>query len=77
MITRSFFKCDPDCPKRKPGCQDHCSTYLTAKAKHDARKKEYYGDMYLRQYLAEKNAKARDVNAKQRKSQKPQKWARD
>ena len=76
-MTRSFFKCEPNCPRRKPACQDHCDTYLTAKAKHDARKKEYYGDTQLRQYLAEKNAKARDIDAKHRREPKSSKWSRD
>ena len=76
-MARSFFKCEPDCPKRKPGCQDHCDTYLTAKAKHDARKKEYYGDQNIRQYMAEKNARARDITAKHRKDTKRTKWSRD
>lgn len=76
-MMHSFFNCPPDCPKRKPGCQDHCDTYLTAKVKHDARKKEYYGDRDIRQYIAEKNCKARDIDAKHRKDSRSTKWSRD
>lgn len=76
-MTRSFFKCDPKCPKRNPGCQDHCDTYLTAKAKHDSRKEEYYGNAQLRQYLAERCIKARDIHAKQKRDPKASKWSRD
>ena len=32
-----IFNCDPQCPKREPGCQDHCKTYLDAKAINDKR----------------------------------------
>ena len=76
-MIRSFFKCEPKCPKRKPGCQDHCDIYLTAKTKHDARKKEYYGDRDITQYIAEKHCKAKDLNAKQRKDSKSNKWSRN
>ena len=34
--SRCFFNCPPDCPKRKPGCQDHCKTYLDKRAELDA-----------------------------------------
>lgn len=34
--SRCFFNCPPDCPKRKPACQDHCKTYLDKRAELDA-----------------------------------------
>lgn len=75
--SRGLFHCEPNCPRRKPGCQDHCETHQGDKARHEARKKEYYGDTQLKQYLAEKNAKARDIYAKHKKESKSSKWYRD
>ena len=34
--SRRFFNCPPNCPNRKPACQDHCPTYLEKRAEWDA-----------------------------------------
>lgn len=32
---RRMFNCPPNCPKRKPGCQDHCDIYAKDRAEWD------------------------------------------
>lgn len=31
-----YFHCEPDCPRRKPGCQDHCEQHAQDRANYDA-----------------------------------------
>lgn len=59
--------CTPDCPKRIPGCGDHCEEYAKQKAAHQKQKEVYDGISSLRQYVAEQNAKYKDHTAKKRK----------
>lgn len=30
-----MFTCEPDCPKREPGCQAHCEKHIREKAEWD------------------------------------------
>lgn len=76
-MNNSFFSCEPNCPKRKPGCQDSCKRHQEQRARYDARKKEYYGDSGLRQYFAERREKAKDIYVKQKKNSKSYKRTMD
>ena len=75
--SRSLFQCEPNCPRRKPGCQDRCKRYRDAKTLHEARKKEYYGDPDLLQYLAAKSEKTKDAYVKHQKRTHTPKWTKD
>lgn len=62
--SRYFFDCKPDCPKRKPGCQDHCRTYLDKRAELDAlneaeRKRKEAGILATISSVKRKDAQAR------------------
>ena len=75
--SRGLFHCEPNCPRRKPGCQDHCKQHQDSKALHEARKKEYYGDAQVQQYMAARGIKARDIYVKNKKHSKSSRWDKD
>lgn len=61
--SRRFFNCPPNCPKRKPACQDHCQTYLEKRAEWDAlmaaeRKRKEAGILTIEREMRQKNAQA-------------------
>lgn len=49
--SQYFFDCPPDCPKRRPACQDHCDTYLKKRAELDEinrqRRLKYEASAYI------------------------------
>ena len=61
---RCFFNCPPDCPERKPGCQDHCRTYLDKKEEWDAlkaaeRKRKEAATLTIENIVRKKDVQAR------------------
>lgn len=52
--------CPPDCPKRTPGCQDHCERYKERKAAYNKRKREYYGNPDMTRYIKEKMSETKN-----------------
>lgn len=38
--TRVQYPCGPDCPRRHPGCQDHCPDMIKAKAENERLRRE-------------------------------------
>lgn len=59
-----MFSCKPDCPKRKPGCQDHCEQHAKDRAKWDERaaieRRERTIDQYTNNLIREcKDTRAR------------------
>ena len=48
------FSCPPDCPKRKPGCQDHCEQHAKDKEKWAANKRKQFIEVGLDRYAAER-----------------------
>ena len=59
-----IFTCEPDCPERKPGCQDHCEKYIREKAEHDKRVSIENTRNYLDSYTTRRIMCYRDRKAK-------------
>lgn len=55
-----IFKCPPDCPRRKPGCQDRCEQHKEQKAKHNERVSISEGERAARDYTVMRVIKAHD-----------------
>lgn len=71
-----FQFCEPNCPRRKPGCQDHCEyhakrkqLYKELKAKTDAGKEAYH-------YTYETKAKNFDRRIKRGRTFQKSAWRR-
>lgn len=48
---RVDWPCGPDCPLRKPGCQDHCPKMIIAQEKNaELRHKEHQAQIAAREY---------------------------
>lgn len=62
-----IFNCDPKCPKRAPGCQDHCKTYLDAKAINDQKKAEERARNDVDGYMLGCVVKNRDAAARRKR----------
>ena len=53
------------CPRRKPGCQDHCEEMIAAKAQNDARKqiereKRYFDNAITQRVMQATGCKKRE-----------------
>lgn len=74
--SRSVFTCPPNCPDRKPACQDHCERYARDKAKHEEIKaaEQKYRD--VGQYIVSARAKKFDARVKSRKGFAGYNWAK-
>lgn len=53
------FTCEPNCPTRRPGCQDHCEKHQAEKAAYEARKAELRRDSDVRDYIVKEIVKNR------------------
>lgn len=63
-----MFHCTPDCPKRTPGCHDHCKEHKEAKAAYEARKAELNKYKACDQYIARTVICSRDNAGKRNRS---------
>lgn len=65
--SRHFFDCEPNCERRKPGCQDHCERYLKKRAELDALNAAEKKRKEAWDYTIQSIVKKKDQNAKRRK----------
>ena len=63
-----IFTCPPDCPKRQPGCHDHCETHIREKAEHERIRKAMRLEKYIDGYSLNAIMDKRDIAAKRSKS---------
>lgn len=68
--SRSIFNCPPNCPGRKPGCHDHCDTYLEKRALQDRINADRRRKREIDCYQIESVMTARDIKAKKRRDNK-------
>ena len=61
---RTVFDCPPNCPDRKPGCQDRCKTHAEQKARYEALKAAERGKVEAGRYVSEQVGKSRDAAVK-------------
>ena len=66
--TRSFFHCPPNCPKRKPACQDTCPIHIEDKKNWNALKAKERQRKEIDYYVAERMANDVDARNKIQKS---------
>ncbi len=59
-----MFSCTPNCPKRKPGCQDHCEQHAKDKANYNKRKKIAQLESSLDDYVRLQVMNSRDKRNK-------------
>lgn len=62
-----MFKCPPECPDRKPGCQDHCEQHAKDMVKWEERRKLELDRRHLDNYVTERVVYYRDRKAKSAK----------
>lgn len=74
--SRGFFTCPPNCPDRKPACQDHCETYARDKARHDEYRAKEQRKHEVDQYVITAHAKKLDDREKSRKAFSGHYWAK-
>ena len=65
--TRNSFTCPPNCPERKPACQDHCEHHLREKAEHNRKMEAVRLEKQIDSYAAEGIRTCRDIKAKRAK----------
>lgn len=61
------FRCPPECPNRKPGCQDHCEQHARERLEYDERKKLELERKSIDGYIARKANYYRDRRVKSNK----------
>ena len=65
------FTCEPKCPNRKPGCQDHCEKHNRERAEHMRKKKILDEKKHIDEYTFKQISDHRDAEAKRVKQSKP------
>lgn len=65
------FTCEPDCPKRKPACQDHCEKHQREKAEHERKKRIYDEQRHIDGYASGMILNSRNASAKRAKKSRP------
>lgn len=65
------FSCEPNCPKRKPGCQDHCEKHQRELAEHLRKKRILDEKKHIDGYASKLIYENRDAEAKRVKRPKP------
>lgn len=71
-----FQFCEPNCPRRKPGCQDHCGYHAERKRIYEERKKQVSTYKEANRYTHDTMAKNFDRRIKRQRSFGASKWRR-
>lgn len=71
-----FHFCEPDCPRRKPGCQDHCEFHAERKRIYEERKAQLNVGKEAAHYTHEAKAKNFDRRIKRERSFSGNTWRR-
>ena len=70
--SRNFFDCGPKCEKRKPGCHDHCESYLKKRAELTQIREAEKQRVEIDQYTIEQCVKSKARNTYKRSAYRPQ-----
>ena len=62
-----YFNCEPNCPNRKPGCQDHCKKHIEEKARWEQVKAAKRQHEEVKHYTANAVIKNLDAVAKSKR----------
>lgn len=68
--SRTVFDCPPNCPERKPACQDHCERYAEKRALHDELMAKEKQRRDVENYIRGGHMKANDLWVKRRKNKR-------
>lgn len=71
--NRRTFTCPPECPNRKPACQDHCERYARDKARHNEHMEAKRQQQNLNNYVMGIISSCKDASAKNNKHGRPYK----
>lgn len=74
--SRQFFHCPPNCPDRKPACQDHCPIHAKDKAEYEKLKAAEYKKKLVDYYVTDRIANDHDARTKKKKSFGKSNWRR-
>lgn len=58
--NKVYFNCPPNCPNRKPGCQDHCERYAKDRAIYNEHKRIERDRKKLDHYVCAKLAQNKE-----------------
>lgn len=65
--SRSVFTCEPNCPRRRPGCQDHCEKHQRERAEHLRLKAIARRNRDVDCYISDNKAKKFNARVKSKK----------
>ena len=74
--SRSVFTCEPNCPERRPGCQDHCEKHQRELAEHLRLKALERQRREVDCYISDNKAKKYNARVKSKKGFVGYKWAK-
>lgn len=75
-MINSFWFCKPNCPDRKPACQDHCEFHAERKRIYAEKKAKAESGKKADQYVSEAKANNYDRRVKRERAFGGSKWRR-